>query len=144
MKIDINKVTAILQKNKIEPAVLRRVIEEVNLAAQPVGGGEAEPKQKKQYVIVLSDPEGKLREVGNGFLGWVTQIEEGGNPGEVVDRVKAAAIRFNESKRGRKVPVKTLGEAFESMPARFFKDEVKRTSVKTKVPVYVAVSDNKL
>jgi hypothetical protein len=34
-KIDVNKVAEILKKNHIDPAVLRRVVEEMNLAVQP-------------------------------------------------------------------------------------------------------------
>ena len=37
-KIDVNKVAEILKKNEISPAVLRRVMEELNLAAQPDPG----------------------------------------------------------------------------------------------------------
>ena len=39
-KIDVNKVAEILKKNEISPAVLRRVMEELNLAVQPDPGEE--------------------------------------------------------------------------------------------------------
>jgi len=35
-KIEINKVAEILLKNKIEPALLRRIIEEIQHVAQPI------------------------------------------------------------------------------------------------------------
>ena len=37
-KIEISKVAEILKKNHVDPALLRRVIEEINLAAQPDPG----------------------------------------------------------------------------------------------------------
>src|SRR5665213_2272233 len=55
-KIDVSKVAEILKKNHIDPAVLRRVVEEMNLAVQPDPGDEDKPPAvKKQYVIVVSD-----------------------------------------------------------------------------------------
>src|SRR5580704_707633 len=51
-KIDVNKVAEILKKNHIDPALLRRVVEEMNLAVQPdPGEGEKPPAVKKQFVI---------------------------------------------------------------------------------------------
>ena len=37
-KIDVSKVAEILQKNHIEPSVLRRIIEEINIVVQPDPG----------------------------------------------------------------------------------------------------------
>ena len=42
-KIDVSKVAEILKKNQIDPAVLRRVMEEMNLAVQPDPGDEEKP-----------------------------------------------------------------------------------------------------
>ena len=36
-KIDVSKVAEILKKNQVDPALLRRVIEEMNLAVEPEG-----------------------------------------------------------------------------------------------------------
>ncbi|MEO6876078.1 MAG: hypothetical protein ABI222_14770, partial [Opitutaceae bacterium] len=93
-KIDVSKVADILKKNHIDPAVLRRVIEEMNLAVQPDPGEEEKPPAvKKQYVIVVSDPEGKLPKVD--FTGWVLQIPENDSPATTPDRVFKAAYDFN-------------------------------------------------
>src|SRR5829696_3940461 len=55
-KIEVNKVAEILKKNEISPAILRKVIEEMNLAVQPdTGGDEKPPAVKKQFVILVSD-----------------------------------------------------------------------------------------
>lgn len=134
-KIDIAKVAEIIKKNRIDPATTRRIIEEMNLAAQPDPEKEEKaPAAKKQWVILQNGPA----------LGWVLQIEENASPATVGDRIRAAAHAFNDSKKGRKVPVDSIGEALENVPARWFKTEENRTSVKTKLPVIVVQTDNKL
>ena len=56
-KIDVSKVAEILKKNHIDPALLRKVVEEMNLAVQPdPGDDEKPPAVKKQFVILVSDP----------------------------------------------------------------------------------------
>lgn len=140
-KIDVSKVAEILKKNQIDPAVLRRVIEEMNLVVQPDPGEEDKPPaMKKQWIIVVSDPNGKLPK--HDFVGWVLQIPESESPATTPDRVFRAVYDFNASKKGRLLPVKTVGEAFESVPAKHFKDA--DLWVKTKEPVIVLRTDNEI
>jgi hypothetical protein len=140
-KIDVSKVAEILKKNQIDPAVLRRVVEEMNLAVQPDPGEEDKPPPvKKQWVIVVSDPAGKLPKAD--FVGWVVQIPESESPVTTPDRVFRAIYDFNASKKGRLLPVKTVGEGFESVPARHFKEA--ELWVKTKEPVIVLRTDNEI
>jgi hypothetical protein len=139
-KIDVSKVAEILKKNHVDPAVLRRVIEEMNLAVQPDNGEDKVPTVKKQFVIVISDPEGRLPK--NDFVGWVLQLPENDSPVTTPDRVFRAAYDFNASKKGRLLPVKTVGEAFENVPAKHFKDA--DLWVKTKVPVIMLRTDNEI
>ena len=46
-KIDVNKVAEILKKNDIPPAVLRQIVEEMNLMVQPETDEEKPPAVKK-------------------------------------------------------------------------------------------------
>jgi hypothetical protein len=140
-KIEVNKVAEILKKNEISPAVLRRVIEELNLAAQPEGGDEDKPPpQKKQFVFLLSDPEGRMP--SHDFVGWVLQIPENESVATTQDRVFRGAYDFNASKKGRLLPAKTVGEALEHVPAKYFKEA--DLWVKTKTPVLVLKTDNEI
>ncbi len=140
-KIDVSKVAEILKKNHIDPTVLRRVVEEMNLAVQPDPGDEDKPPAvKKQWVIVVSDPNGKLPKTD--FVGWVVQIPESESPVTTPDRVFRAVYDFNASKKGRLLPAKTVGEAFESVPAKHFKDA--DLWVKTKEPVIVLRTNNEI
>ena len=138
-KIDINKVAEILQRNKIEPAVLRRIIEEINHVAQLDPGEENKPPPvKKQWVILVSDPEHRLPK--DDFVGWVLQIPEDESPATTQDRIFRSAYDFNTTKRGRLLPVKTVGEALENVPPKQFKES--DLWLKTKTPVLVLRTDN--
>ena len=77
-KIDLNKAAEILKKNHLEPGVMRRIIEEFNLAVQPEPGEETAPPVKKQFVILVSDPDGRWPK--HDFAGWVLQIPESESP----------------------------------------------------------------
>lgn len=136
-KIDVNKVAEILQHNQLPPEQLRRIIEEINEATRE-RGEEKPPAVKKQWVILVSDPDGKMKEIE--AVGWVLQLPEGESPVSTQDRVFRAAYDFNASKRGRLLPVKTVGEAIENVPARHFRDA--ELFVKTKTPVLVLRTDN--
>src|SRR5882672_11460764 len=140
-KIDVSKVAEILKKNHIDPAVLRRVVEEMNLAVQPdPGDDEKPPAMKKQWVIVVSDPDGKMPK--SDLVGWVLQIPENESAATTADRVFRSAYDFNTSKKGQLLPVKTVGEAIENVPAKFFKEA--DLWVKTKTPVLVMKTNNEI
>jgi hypothetical protein len=140
-KIDVSKVAEILKKNEISPAVLRRVIEEMNLAVQPEGPeDEKPPAVKKQFVILISDPEEKLPK--HDFVGWVLQIPENESVATTQDRIFRSVYDFNTTKKGRLLPVKTVGEALENVPAKAFKET--DVWVKTKTPVLMLRTDNEI
>jgi len=140
-KIDVSKVAEILKKNHLDPALLRRVIEELNLAVQPDPTDEDKPPAvKKQFVVLVSDPEGKMPK--HDFAGWVVQIPENESPATTQDRIFRATYDFNASKKGRLLPAKTVGDALENVPAKHFKDA--ELWVKTKTPVLVLKTDNEI
>lgn len=140
-KIDVSTVAEILKKNQIDPALLRRVVEEMNLAVQPEGGDEEKPPAvKKQFVILLSDPDGKMPK--HDFVGWVLQIPEDESVATTQERIFRGCYDFNASKKGRLLPVKTVGEALENVPTKYFKEA--DVWVKTKTPVLVLKTDNEV
>lgn len=144
MKIDLAKVAEVLKRNRLEPATIRRIVEELGLAAavaQPeaAGDGAPAPKLKTQFVILATKAVADAPQVG-----WVLQLEEGAAPADVVARIQKAAYDYNASKKGRLYPVKTMGEAIESVPRALWKREDGKTLVKTKSPVQVIITDNEL
>jgi len=140
-KIEVNKVAEILKKNEISPAVLRRVIEEMNLAVQPdTADGDKPPAVKKQWVILISDPDGRLPK--HDFVGWVLQIPESESVATTTDRIFRSCYDYNTTKKGRLLPVKTVGEALEAVPAKQFKEA--DVWVKSKTPVLMLRTDNEI
>ena len=141
MKVEVSFVAEVLKKNKADPELIRSVIEDINhdLLAND-DGDEKAPAPKKQFVILLSDPAGKLPQ--KDLVGWVVQIPESASPYSTTDRIFKGAYDFNASKRGRMLPVKSVGEALESAGAKYFKES--ELWVKTKLPVAVVVTDNVL
>jgi len=140
-KIDVNKVAEILKKNQLDPDLMRKVIEEMNIAVQPDPEEEEKPPAvKKQFVFMISDPEGKLPE--DDFVGWVLQIPESESPASTAERVYRAAYDFNATKKGQLLPTTTVGDTMESIPARFFKEA--ECWIKTKEPVFVVKTNNEI
>jgi hypothetical protein len=140
-KIDVNKVAEILKRNELEPALLRQIVEEMNLMVQPEVDEEKPPALKKQYAILISDPEKRLPE-GNDFVGWVLQVPENESVLTTTERIWKGAYEFNTTKKGRLMPAKTIGEALEHIPAKHFKEV--GVFVKTKVAVLMLKTDNEI
>lgn len=140
-KIEVSQVAEILKRHKLEPALLREIVQELNEVTQPGPDDDIKPPPpKKQFVVLLSDPQGKLP--ASDLVGWVVQIPENASPHSTTDRIFKGAYDFNASKRGRLLPVKSVGEALESTSAKYFKEA--ELWVKTKTPVSVVVTDNVL
>ena len=76
------------------------------------------------------------------LVGWVLQIPESESPATTADRVFRSTYDFNTTKKGQLLPAKTVGEALENVPAKFFKEA--DIWVKTKTPVLVLKTDNEI
>jgi hypothetical protein len=137
-KIDINKVAEVVKKNQVEPPKLRQIIEDLNALLAAEAEEETPPAIKKQFCILISDPNGELPKTD--FTGWALQMAEGESPATLTDRIYRAAYDYNATKKGRLYPAKTVAEAIENVPARFFKEV--ETWVKTKTPVIMLRTDN--
>jgi len=140
-KIDVNQVAEILKRNDIDPALLRQIVEEMNQAVEPELDEEKPPAVKKQYSIVVSDPDNQLPEKAE-FTGWVFQIPEDSSVTSTTERIHKAAYEFNTTKKGRMMPAKTMADAIENIPATVFKEQ--QVWIKTKAPVFVIRTDNEI
>ncbi|MFT3870904.1 MAG: hypothetical protein QM715_20820 [Nibricoccus sp.] len=139
-KIDVNKVAEILKKNQVDPKILRQIVEEMNILTQAEGDDEKPPAVKKQFAILISDPNDRLPKTD--FVGWVLQIPEDESVVTTQDRIFRATYEFNTTKKGRLMPPKTVGEALENVPAKHFKEV--GIWVKTKIPVLMLKTDNEI
>jgi hypothetical protein len=139
-KIDTGLVAEICKKNIEDPSVLRRIMEEMNLAVQPDYEEEKPPAVRKQFVILVSDPEGKFPK--SDFAGWVLQIEETESVATTQERIFRAAYDYSATKKGRLYPCKTVGEVLENLPAKLLKEQ--GLWCKSRTPVLVLRTDNEI
>ena len=137
-KIEVNQVAEILKRNNLPPPMLRTILEELQVLTQAEEAEDKPPPVKKQVCILVSDPEGHLPK--HDFVGWVVQIPENESPATTQERIFRGVYDFNVTKKGRLLPVKTIGEALENVPAKIFKEA--ELWVKTKTPVLMLRTDN--
>ncbi|MBC2600934.1 hypothetical protein [Puniceicoccus vermicola] len=138
-KVEMDLLKRVLQRNELDVRQVSQIIEDINKELEK----EEEPKAppvKKEFSIMVSDPEGKLQ--GIDLTGWVVQIPEGESPQLAKDKIIRAAYEFNTTPKGRRFPVETIGEACETVTARHFKEQ--GIWVKTKEPVLLVRTDNKI
>ncbi|MCC5835727.1 MAG: hypothetical protein JJU20_13415 [Opitutales bacterium] len=140
-KVDIDLVKHILQRNEFETRQVAAIIEEIEKELQiQKEENPPTPQVKKQFCILISDPEGKLPEAD--FTGWVLQIPEEDSPATVEERLFRSAYEFNATPKGRRMPVKSVGEACETVPARITKEQ--QIWIKTKEPVFMLRTTNQI
>jgi len=138
-KVEIELLKKVLQRNELDVRQVSQIIEDINKELEK----EDEPKGpmvKKEFAILVSDPEDKLK--GVDLTGWALQIPEGESPKMATEKIIRAAYEFNATPKGRRFPVETIGEACETVTARHFKEQ--GVWVKTKEPVLLVRTDNKI
>ncbi|MDR3316597.1 MAG: hypothetical protein LBS68_00770 [Puniceicoccales bacterium] len=142
-KVEIDLVRKVLQRNDVELEIITQILDDLEIEVSKDGDG-VEPAglspEKKQFVILVSDPEGKLKE--DLFVGWVLQISESQSPMEIGTHLFRAAYEFNHSKKGARDPVKTVTDVCEIVPAKTLRAQ--SIWVKTKEPVLVVRTDNRI
>lgn len=139
-KADLELVKMVLQRNEIDVRRVAMILEEISQELKAMEDEPKPPPVKKQFVMVVSDPKGELE--GRDFTGWVVQVPEDDSPITAVERLHRLAYEFNVTPKGRRLPVKTVAEVCEFVPARLQKEQ--SVWVKTKEPVLLVRSDNKV
>ena len=140
-KVSVELIHEVLSNNSLEADIIQKVIKEIEAQAELEAEAEKanrEPVVKKQFVMILSDPRGTVPD--EDYVGWVAQIPEDDSPGVTMERIIRASYEYNISKKGRKYPVKSIGEACEAVGTRFLKEQ--DISIKTKIPVTIIKTDN--
>lgn len=110
----------------------------------PESDEEKAPPVKKQFVFLIADGAGRFAALmaTEALTGWVVQIPEDVSPMSAPSRIKDSAHAFNSTKRGRIMPVQTIGEACENVPAKITKEN--GVWIKTKAPIYAIPILNEL
>jgi hypothetical protein len=138
-KVDLDLLKRILQRNELDVRQVSQILEDIGKELDK----EEEPKGppvKKEFALLVSDPNGKLD--GVDLTGWAVQYPEGESPYLIKEKIIRAAYEFNATPKGRRFPVETIGDACETVTARHFKDQ--SVWIKNKEPVAVVRTDNKI
>lgn len=142
-KIAIEEVESLLLEKKFDPAKVTEIVRELEKVAEEIkedNKANAAPKQKWEYVIVLHDKEGFLKD--KEIAGWVVQQEADADAGTVLSKLIDAAKTQNTSgKRKKRSVITNFVELFESLKAKFAKE--KKLRVKTKELTRVLLTDGK-
>lgn len=134
-KVEIEKVKSVVSNHVQDEQKTEQIIKD--LVALIPEKEESKPHAKKQFVIVVSDKEGIIKK---DLVGWVVQIEEDESPAVALEKIYKSSYEFNLSPKGRKMPIKAVGEAMEALPPRFCKEN--GVWIKTKEPVLVVTTNN--
>ena len=141
-KVEIELVRKVLQRNDLDYEVISQILGDLELEVS--SGDEADgqplPAVKKQFAILVSDPDGKFAE--ELFTGWVLQIPEDQSPLEINTQLIRAAYEFNRSRKGAKDPAKTITDVCEIVPAKILRNQ--SIWVRTKEPVLIVRTDNRV
>lgn len=95
-KVEIDLVAEVMKDLPLDEDTVMKVVRKLNRAADKLAAeaeAEREPTEKKQFVILISDPNGDLPD--EDMVGWVVQVPENDNPGTVNDRLIKAAHHYN-------------------------------------------------
>jgi hypothetical protein len=140
-KVDLDIVKHILQRNELDVRQVNAIIEDIEQELKVLQEeNPPAPRVKKQFAILVSDPEGVMPKAD--LTGWVLQLPEEESPMGLEENIHKAAYDFNQTPKGRRLPAKTIGEACEAVPARIFKEY--QLWVKTKEPVLILTTNNQI
>lgn len=142
-KIDTETLKFILQRNEPDTRKVAGIMQEIELELKAEEEEKAlrPPPVKKQNVMLISDPDGKLQDLGD-LVGWIVQIPEDDDILTAPGKIHQAAYDFNVTPKGIRMPIETVGEACEVVSAHIAKNQ--DLWIKTKTPLLVVPVDNKI
>ena len=142
-KVDIEIVEAALKLEDLDFQKRTQIMNRIKSESEAIKSDkEKESPVKKQFVIVVNDPYGKISSTGMDFSGWVVQIPEDDAPQSVIDKINQASSDFNLTPKGRRIPLKTVADFFEFSSQKINKES--KIWVKTKEPVLVCLTNGKI
>jgi hypothetical protein len=143
MKIDIETVYQVLGECKVPKEQADKVINNLQAVAEEEKQEKESlktPKAKWEFGVVLYDANNELD--GKEFTASIYQIKDGEDHNLVLPKLCEAAKIQNEMAKRKKHLLDTIGNIFSSLKSKFAKE--KGVRIKTKEPVRVLVSNNKI
>lgn len=142
-KVDIELVKTILQRADLDAVKISQIMDDLKFESKQKDSDEdKEPPVKKQSVIVVNDPYGKIGATGFEYSAWVLDIPEDAAPHSALERLYNAVYDFNITPKGRRMAINSIHEACEFMPKAIQKE--RKVWPKTKEPVLVLFSNGRI
>lgn len=157
MKIEIQTIKSTLIQNGIDEEIVNAIIQQLEEEATNdvetetpeddntptdddlTDNSDKLPKVKYEYVIVLNDKEGYLKD--KEIAGWVVQQEENADAGLVLSKMKDAAKEQNETAKKKTSRITSMEDMFDGLKSKFLKS--KNIKIKTKDLTRVVISNGK-
>lgn len=142
MKVSIENVEAILLERQVPQPKVTEILRDLQKAAEEEkaeAGATAGPKNKWEHIIVINDPDGKLK--ADEWTGWVVVQEEGSDAGTILSRLSDAAKEQNTAAKRKKSMLENFGDIFQALKPKFLKN--RHLKVKTKEAVRVLTVNGK-
>jgi len=144
MKIDIDEIPQILLSLKVDQKTVQQVADKLREVAEDnaAEAGPKGPKSKYKYLVVASDPDNLYPQLENIPM-WVFKVKDEEKHTDVLPRFFKGVYDFNaKSRKGKKNPIKSVGDGIQTVGPKFFKPE--KSPILTKNPVIVLKTDNKI
>lgn len=127
---DILIVKTIIQRNGVDFKTTSQIMLDIQEAVE--NQKEERPPAVKKQICLLT----------TGETGWAVKIPEDDNFRSCREKIIRAAEDFNMTPKGRRLPVRTIGEALETVPAKYFREH--NIWILTKEPVFLQKVENSL
>jgi hypothetical protein len=137
-KIGLEEVKRVISRTEIDDRLQAQILNDLNEIINQEDEEEKTQSLKKQFAVIVYDPDGRLR--GYNFTASVCQIPEECSPYEVEDKLIKSAYDFNQTPKGRRLPVRSIAETCEVVGAKITKEH--QVWIKTKEQVLVVRSEN--
>ncbi len=115
MNVSEEDLRAVLAQNQVPNDRIARIVDALRPA--PAERFAASVRTSAPFLIIVSDP----RLQGIEAMGWCVRTDDV-PPGEARTALLRAGIDFNNTQRGRRNPVATLGDIMDGVPARILRE----------------------
>lgn len=142
-KISLEQVEATLLERKIDQptvsAILKDLIQAIEEEKEDITNEKGIPL-KNEFLIVLNDPEGKIKDE---FSGWVITQSEGMDSSLALSKLTDAVRNQNEVTKKKKNIIKSFSELFHGLKPKSLKEKGLKIKTKSAVRV-ITVNGNTL
>jgi hypothetical protein len=141
-KISIEEVESKLLEYKVDPTKVQQIISDLEKVVEELKEEKQTliNKQKWEFIVVLNDKEGLLKDKEIGA--WVVQQPVDGDANLILSKLADAAKAQNEVTKKKANIINDLTSLFEHLKSKFTKE--KNIRIKSKEMVRVIITEGKM